>query len=277
MSGALDRVQWGEVFGDLWDASPREVRAAAAHCVARSAYLDLGPMTFAVLVCQMPRRLLWRAIEDHSDLDPLLAGAWLEDIAHIAVASTQPEIPVRAFPADVVADISPGLHGLPLLDAAAEHAEATTGRLGVYLADLGPAITGRCARPAPVLVDGRPAEATIIELSPGHTAWDWLHELGHAFDPERGQRTQEEREAYADALAEQLATLPPHAPLSAVQPLAEQAYLDVRAAFQRHRHVPIEHTREVPAQTSAPSGTGADWPAPGLASLLAFAALPLLT
>ncbi|GAB2836301.1 hypothetical protein GCM10027176_45770 [Actinoallomurus bryophytorum] len=277
---ALDRVAWGEVLGDLLTASPREVRAAAARCVARSTFLGLGPMTLAVLALQMSPGTVRRALSDHATLD--VDGIdrtliWLHEAARLALATVQPPAPARPFPPGVVADVDPELYGLPLLEAAVEHARATTGRLGVYLADLGPAISGRCTYRAHVDVDGQQAEAIVIELTAGHTTGQWLHELGHALDPRRDPRTSEEAEAYADRLAEGLGALAPRASYGLVRAQAEETYSEVRAAFQRHRHAPVEHAQEEGVISSdAPDKAGADWPAPGLMSLLAFASLPLV-
>lgn len=278
---ALDAVEWGEVLGDLLTASPREVRAAAASCVGHSTFVGMAPMTLAVLALQMSPGDVRRALSDHTTLDVDgidRALMWLHEAARLALATVQPPAPARPFPPGIVADVDPELYGLPLLEAALEHARATVGRIGVYLADLGPAIAGRCTYRAAVDVDGEQAEAIVIELAAGHTTGQWLHELGHALDPRRDPRTAEEAEAYADLLAERLAALDPGAPLSDVQPLAEQAYTDVRVTFQRHRHAPVEHADEEGVHSvDTPGGAGVDWPAPGLMSLLAFASLPLVS
>lgn len=270
----LERVDWGEVCGDLLAASPRAVRAAAAHCVARSTFFGIGAMTFAVLVTQLPRRVLWRALEDHGDVDPITAGWWLTDTAHIVLASVQPDIEARVFPAGVGAHVDDELAGLPLLGAAVEHAASTGRRLGVYRVDLGPAIAGRCEPRARVLVDDRPADAVVIELRDVEPAV-WRHELAHALDPDRDPRTHEERERYADSLARRLAALPSDAPLSAVQPLAEQTYTEVWQAYAR-RPTPVKQTKQRATRNAEGGTAGEDWPAPGVASLMAFAALPLI-
>jgi hypothetical protein len=262
-------------------ASPRPVRATAAAYVGRSPLFGLGPSTLAVCVTQLPTRVTYEAVTDHTtpSRDPWPVLCWLHATAEAALAvmglATEHDA-LRPFPSDGPAYIDPQLDGmaLPHLSALAEHAAATGRRLGVFLrTDMPTGFGGLCHPRARVTVpDGDQADALLIDIMPGQPAATWRHEVGHAFDPAHDQRTSEERESYADALAEHLRGLPADAPLSVITPLAEQVYTEVRQQYGR-RARPLEHA-DTPEHT--PTGAGAELPAPGVASLLAFAALPLL-
>lgn len=272
----LDSVDWGAAYERLFRAAPRPVLGVAGWYVRHSEWLGPAPMSFAVFVVRSAPHLVREAV----GAGPV--AAWLTATCRAALATVQ-TLPTRTFPAAGPLYVDPRLPVLPLLGAAVEHAAATAGRLGVYLAeDLPPGIGGRCRTgPVPVVLpDGREEGAIVIEISERENvvfAWAvevWLHELAHALDPERDQRTSEEREDYADRLGPRLALLAEDAPLAVVRPLAERTYAEVRQTYRAAG--PALTSRASASGVALRHPLGAGLPAPGVESLAALAVLPLL-
>jgi hypothetical protein len=282
--GALDLVAWPALYARLLDTADQVVLERAAWHAERPAADTYGPaaLTLAALVCAEgaigTRVAMFQAGALTVDLpdpldrhDPILHTAdaiaeWLQVTGHLLLG-------VSAFLADPTQAEPPGpvggllvdeaLQPLPLLPLARQYAELPwIGGLLVEARPLPPGIAGRYRR-------------RLIELDPqqAHSRQDlehtWLHELSHALDVNTWHDP-EAAERFADHLAALLAWYQP-ATIAELEPLHDAAR-DAITASPRHRQPQAQPGQEAPA----PQVDGPDLPAPGEASLQAFATLPLL-
>ena len=199
-------------------------------------------------------------------------GEWLYDASRFAYRVLAPAPHPGAFTRFTGwVRVDPILPGLPLLGLALAHAERAQEPLILVRADLGPLIGGRTTQRAEVTIGGRPAIATLVELSRA-TPDAWAHELAHAVDPAEPRRDPVAREAFADTLGALLLAERPSG-LTELDTLITRAETEISQA--RPHPAPGRHGTP-PATSDANTSTNDDaLPAPGTDSLLAFAGLNL--
>jgi len=275
MTGVLDAVAWPALVEDLARGADERATRRAAWYTGRSTLLHGEHMRLAVLAEHAGPDRLTALLHRHGHLNGQAprVGAWLYWTGRAVTRLHGEESPPLRVPAgDGQVHVDPRLPALPLLGLALCWAQADPGRRLVIRStpDLA-AHVGRCHYRRPVTLVHRTGPqqvtATVIELADPAA---FPHELAHALDPHGPERAAEEQEQYADHLGGLLARHRP-ATLGELGPLLDQAEAHV-AGLRQHQvaAAPAGHA------AAAAEASDADLPAPGFASVLAFAALPLL-
>lgn len=259
---ALEAVQWSSVLRRLLD--PLDELPGEVDFYKRPQGL-LGPIhvLFAVVAVQAGREQCGEATGCSR------IGTWLYDAARAAhrFFSLDPE-PEWQFPTfSGWLRVAPHLPALPLLGLAAQHAERRRTPLIITTGERLPKVIGGRTRrgiTATIGNDTRPVD--LVELREQND-WTWCHEFAHVLDT--ADRDPVTSEAFADTLGAMLQATPP-------RDLAELDRLTYAAGLLIST-VPTPDPAQ-PASTAdvelRPT-TGHDLPAPGLDSVMVFAALPL--